>query len=130
MSRVCMSILAACAVMGLSAASASAAGASAASASAASASAAPITAEIFKDKGCIQCHKVTAYNIEGGETGPDLSIAYTDVKDRFGMPLDKFLKEPTGTMQIVLGSMIKLNNHEKAGIYKLLKEASQKSAKK
>lgn len=98
--------------------------------SAVAAGAAPITQEIFKEKGCIQCHKVTAYEIEGGETGPDLSFAFTDVKDRFGMPLDKFLKEPTGTMQIVLSSMIKLNNEEKAGIYKLLKEASQKSAKK
>lgn len=92
--------------------------------------AAPITSDIFKDKGCVQCHKVSAYGVEGGETGPDLSLAYTDVKDRFGMSLDKFLKAPTGTMQMVFGSMIKLTPEEKTGIYKLLKEAHEKNAKK
>jgi mono/diheme cytochrome c family protein len=96
----------------------------------AAAQAAPITPKIFTEKNCTQCHKVSAYGIEGGETGPDLSIAWTDVQDRFGVPLDKFMKSPTGTMQVVLGSMIKLTPAERDGIVKLLKEAHQKKAKK
>ena len=90
----------------------------------------PITPQIFVEKNCTQCHKVAAYGIEGGETGPDLSIAWTDVKDRFGVPLDAFMKKPTGTMQVVLGSMIKLTPEERDGIVKLLKEAHDKKAKK
>jgi len=104
--------------------------ATAAQAAPAATASAAVTPEIFKSKGCIQCHKVSYYGIEGGETGPDLSMAYTDVNERFGTTLDKFLKKPTGTMQMVLGSMIKLSDDEKKGIYKLLKEASQKNAHK
>jgi mono/diheme cytochrome c family protein len=90
----------------------------------------PITPEIFVEKNCTQCHQVSAYGIEGGETGPDLSIAWTDVQDRFGVTLDKFMKSPTGTMQVVLGSMVKLSPAERDGIVKLLKEAHQKKATK
>lgn len=90
----------------------------------------PITPQIFKEKNCTQCHKVSAYGIDGGETAPDLSIAWTDVQDRFGVSLDTFMKKPTGTMQVVLGSMITLTPAERDGIVKLLKEAHQKKSKK
>lgn len=83
-------------------------------------------AKIFTDKGCVQCHKVSAYGIDGGETAPDLSTAAADTKARFGVTLDKFLAKPTGTMQMVLGSMIKLSPAERKTIVKLLQSAPKK----
>lgn len=93
------------------------------------AQAAPITPKIFADKGCVQCHSVSAYGIAGSAAGPDLSIASTDVPKRFGMPLEKFLKQPTGTMEMVLTSMITLTDAESQGIARLLKAAGQKKGK-
>jgi len=46
--------------------------------------------------------------------GPDLAIAVDDVPKRFGVPLEKFLEQPTGTMAIVLGSQIKLTAEQRA----------------
>lgn len=96
----------------------------------AAAQAKPITPQIFVEKNCTQCHKVSAYGISGSMSGPDLSIAWTDVQERFGVPLDTFMKKPTGTMQFVLGSMITLTPEERDGIVDLLKEAHLKKAKK
>lgn len=95
----------------------------------AAAQAAPITPKIFTDKGCVQCHSVSAYGIEGSEAGPDLSNAFANVPRRVGVPLDQFLKRPTGTMEMVLGSMISLSDAESQGIVRLLKSASQKKSK-
>lgn len=89
-----------------------------------------ISPQIFVEKNCTQCHKVSFYGIDGGETGPDLSIAWTDVQDRFGVPLDTFMKNPTGTMQVVFGAMVKLTPAERDGIVQLLKEAHEKQNRK
>jgi len=81
------------------------------------------TEEIFVKRGCIQCHPVSFYGIKGGETGPDLSIAYYDVPDRFGKTLEEFLWEPEGTM----GSIIPdrgITEAEKYLILDLLRKAA------
>ena len=90
----------------------------------------PITPQIFKEKNCTQCHKVSAYGISGAASGPDLSFAWTGVQERTGMSLDAFMKAPTGTMQYVLGSMVKLTPAERDGIVKLLKDAHEMKTKK
>jgi hypothetical protein len=56
------------------------------------------------------------------ELGPDLTFAYTDVQSRFNMKLDEFLKNPTGTMQIVLSSQIKLTPEERDSIIEILED--------
>ena len=67
-------------------------------------------AAIFLEKGCPQCHSISALGVKSpAEIGPDLTIAYTDVQSRFNMELEEFLKNPTGTMQMVLSSQIKLS---------------------
>ena len=71
--------------------------------------------QIFIDKGCVQCHKVSKLGVPGQEIGPDLSFAASDVRSRFGTDLESFLKNPTGTMQIVLSSQIKLSEEEREG---------------
>lgn len=77
--------------------------------------------EIFAHKGCPQCHTISALGIKSpAEIGPDLTGAYSDVQTRFGLKLDQFLAAPTGTMQVVLSSMIKLTPAERDSIIHIL----------
>ena len=85
-------------------------------------------AAIFLEKGCPQCHSISALGIKSpAEIGPDLTIAYTDVRSRFNMELKEFLKNPTGTMQIVLGSQIKLSPAERDSIVEILEHLHEES---
>lgn len=85
--------------------------------------------EIFVTRGCIQCHRITAYDLKGGVTGPDLSIAYHDVPDRFGKTLEEFLWEPEGTMgEIIPGRGV--TDEEKKKILELLTKAARPEAEK
>jgi hypothetical protein len=79
--------------------------------------------EIFLQKGCPQCHSISTFGIKSPrEMGPDLANAYADVPTRFGVKLNEFLAAPTGTMQMVLGSMIKLTPTERDSIIHILSE--------
>lgn len=109
-------------------ASSSAGGAPAAMASATSGSTDP-RAGIFVAKGCPQCHSITALGVKSTtEVGPDLTLAEEDVETRFGMELDDFLRNPTGTMMIVLSSQIQLTETEKDSIVRILKSLTKETS--
>ena len=57
------------------------------------------------------------------QIGPDLSTAVEDVQSRFGRTLDDFLREPTGTMAVVLSRQIILTPEQKAVALQKLREA-------
>jgi cytochrome c551/c552 len=81
----------------------------------------------FTQKGCVQCHSVSAFGItSAAQIGPDLSEAVEDVPKRFGKSLEEFLNNPTGTMQMVLSSQIKLTDAEKQQAVKLMQAAYEK----
>ena len=85
-------------------------------------------AAIFVEKGCPQCHSISALGVKSpAEVGPDLTIAYTDVRSRFNMELKDFLQNPTGTMQIVLSSQIKLSPAERDSIVEILEDLHEES---
>lgn len=91
----------------------------------------------FVKKNCFVCHSVSTLGIEAAaQIGPDLSLAVEDVQSRFGRTLDDFLTRPTGTMEVVLSTMIKLTPEErKEAIEKLrgayeLKQKELKAKKK
>ncbi len=68
----------------------------------------------FVQKKCFICHSVTSLGINAAsQIGPDLSLAPEDVLSRFGRTLDDFLMKPTGTMEIVLSTMIPLTTEER-----------------
>jgi regulator of cell morphogenesis and NO signaling len=68
----------------------------------------------FAQRGCIACHTISVYGVKGvTPIGPDLSIAVEDVRSRFGRSVEEFLEKPTGTMEIVLGQIIKLSHEER-----------------
>ncbi len=59
------------------------------------------------------------------QIGPDLSTAVEDVQSRFGRTLDDFLREPTGTMSVVLSRQIILTPEQKATAIEKLRAAFQ-----
>lgn len=78
----------------------------------------------FLGKGCNECHTISTFGIESqNKSGPDLAEAYADVQKRFGTSLENFLKNPTGTMQMVLKDKIKLTDDEKQKVIGYLKYA-------
>lgn len=84
----------------------------------------------FQGKGCTECHAVSTFGLDSqNKSGPDLADAYTDVQKRFGTSLENFLKNPTGTMQMVLKDKIKLTDDEKRKVVELLKYAHDNKPK-
>jgi hypothetical protein len=78
----------------------------------------------FVKTGCFVCHSVEALGVRSpAQIGPDLSTAVEDVQTRFGRTLDDFLREPTGTMSVVLSRQIVLSPDEKAVAVGKLREA-------
>ena len=81
----------------------------------------------FVKKGCFICHSVNSLGIDtAAKIGPDLSDAVTDVQSRFGRTLEDFLKNPTGTMSVVLSTQIQLTDEEKREAVEKLKTAYQR----
>ena len=79
-------------------------------------------AALFLEKGCPQCHSISALGLKSAtEVGPDLTLAYSDVRNRFSVSLEEFLPHPTGTMQMVLSQMIKLSPAERDSVIHILK---------
>lgn len=78
-------------------------------------------AALFLAKGCPQCHSISGLGVKSpNEIGPDLTTAYSDVESKFGIELDAFLAAPTGTMQMVLGQLIKLSPSERDSVLHIL----------
>jgi hypothetical protein len=78
----------------------------------------------FVRTGCFVCHSISVYGVKSpAQIGPDLSTAVEDVQTRFGRTLDDFLREPTGTMSVVLSRQIVLTEEEKAVAVAQLREA-------
>lgn len=100
-----------------------------------SVAAAPVTAsdaraQIFVAKGCPQCHSISGLDITSPtEVGPDLTYAEDDVESRFGMELEEFLRNPTGTMMVVLSSQIQLSEAERDSIVRILKSLAADGAR-
>lgn len=83
-------------------------------------------AQIFQVKGCPQCHSISALGVKSAtEVGPDLTLAEEDVESRFGVKLEEFLRNPTGTMMVVLSSQIQLTDTEKDSIIRILKSLAE-----
>jgi len=78
----------------------------------------------FVETGCATCHSIQVYGVRApAQIGPDLSNAVEDVQARFGRTIDDFLREPTGTMSVVLSRQIILTPDQKAVAVQKLREA-------
>jgi cytochrome c2 len=78
----------------------------------------------FVKTGCFVCHSVGVFGVKSpAQIGPDLSTAVEDTQSRFGRTIDDFLREPTGTMAVVLSRQIVLTPEQKATAVAKLREA-------
>jgi len=78
----------------------------------------------FVDTGCFVCHSISALGVKSpAQIGPDLSNAVEDVQSRFGVTIDAFLANPTGTMSVVLSRQIILTPEQKKTAVEKLREA-------
>lgn len=86
----------------------------------------PAGAEPLIANSCIGCHAVNDAGIAGGTTGPDLSKAFVNVKDKHGIELDEFLQHPTSAvMSGVIGDN-PLSDEDRKKIVEFLEETSKK----
>ena len=52
---------------------------------------------IFVRRGCQECHAIAALGVKAAtDVGPDLTFAYADVVNRYGVSLPAFLDAPPG----------------------------------
>ena len=78
----------------------------------------------FVKTGCFVCHSIAALGVKSpAQIGPDLSTAVEDTQSRFGRTVDDFLREPSGTMAVVLSRQIVLSPEQKAVAVGKLREA-------
>ena len=78
----------------------------------------------FVQTGCFVCHSISVFGVKSpAQIGPDLSNAVEDVQSRFGRTIDDFLREPTGTMSVVLSRQIILTPEQKAVAIEKLRAA-------
>ena len=78
----------------------------------------------FVKTGCFVCHSIESLGVKSpAQIGPDLSTAVEDTQTRFGRTVDDFLREPTGTMAVVLSRQIVLSPEQKAVAIEKLREA-------
>jgi cbb3-type cytochrome oxidase cytochrome c subunit len=78
----------------------------------------------FVQTGCFVCHSISALGVTSpAQIGPDLSNAVEDVQSRFGRTIDDFLREPSGTMSVVLSRQIILTPEQKATAIEKLRQA-------
>jgi cytochrome c2 len=69
----------------------------------------------FVRTGCSRCHAVSSLGVKSPTPiGPDLSTAVDDTVRRFNVTVERFLREPTGTMRAVLSRQILLSDEQRA----------------
>jgi len=78
-------------------------------------------AAIFVRRGCNACHGIWALGVKAtSDVAPDLTFAYVDVTNRFGMSLEAFLYNPSGVMRLMLASHLHLTVADRDSIAHVL----------
>ncbi|HET7380916.1 MAG TPA: hypothetical protein VFJ24_12800 [Gaiellales bacterium] len=76
---------------------------------------------IFVQRGCQECHAIAALGVKAAtDVGPDLTFAYADAVNRYGVSLEAFLREPRGLMGFVLASHLHLTPQDGDSISHIL----------
>jgi hypothetical protein len=79
-------------------------------------------AEIFIRRGCTECHAISGLGaVAAKDVGPDLTFAYADVVNRYGVNLESFLTDPSGVMRLMLASHLHLSVTDRDSMLHVLK---------
>lgn len=74
-------------------------------------------AAIFIQRGCSECHGIAALGVKAAsDVAPDLTFAYADVRNRYGLNLPSFLDNPPGLMGFVFTSHVQLTQTDRDSI--------------
>lgn len=83
-------------------------------------------AAIFVQRGCTECHAISAFGVKAAsDVGPDLTFAYGDVVNRYGVSLEAFLNDPSGVMRMMLASHLRLSVVDRETMVHILKTLYQ-----
>lgn len=83
-------------------------------------------AAIFVHRGCPECHAISALGVKAAtDAGPDLTFAYADVVNRYGVSLRSFFDDTPGLMRLVLASHVHLTQEDRDSITRILHEVYQ-----
>lgn len=74
---------------------------------------------------CTACHAVSSLNIDGANTGPDLSNAFSSVEGKHGKPIEEFLVEPTSAVMSTVIADSPLSDEELEAVVNALEEADE-----
>jgi len=85
----------------------------------------PEDAQSLSRNGCLSCHSVESLDIQAGNIGPDLTIAYSGVEGKHGKDLDAFLQDPTSAVMATIIADKPLDDDEREQIVAILKKASE-----
>jgi hypothetical protein len=78
-------------------------------------------AQIFVARSCTACHGIWALGVKAKtDVAPDLTFAYLDVRNRYGMSLEAFLFNPTGVMRLMLANHLHLTAVDRDSIAHIL----------
>lgn len=78
-------------------------------------------AVIFVQRGCNACHGIWGLSVKPkSDVGPDLTFAYIDVRNRYGLSLEAFLYNPSGVMRMMLASHLNLTATDRDSITHVL----------
>lgn len=79
-------------------------------------------ARIFVERGCRDCHAISALKLKASaDVGPDLTYAYGDVLQRYGLNLEAFMANPPGVMRMMLASHIRLSVADRDSLVRILR---------
>lgn len=73
--------------------------------------------------GCTACHAVSALDIDGANTGPDLSNAFSTVESKHGKPIEEYLQEPTSAVMSTVIEGNPLSDEDLEAVLNALEEA-------
>lgn len=80
-------------------------------------------ADLFVRRGCTECHAIAALRVKASsDVGPDLTFAYADVMNRYGINLESFFANPRGVMRLMLASHLHLSAADRDSMVHVLKE--------
>ena len=78
-------------------------------------------AAIFIARGCSACHAISALGLKAKtDVAPDLTYAYVDVVNRYGVSLEAFLADPRGVMRLMLAGHLHLTASDRDSIVHIL----------
>jgi cytochrome c551/c552 len=79
-------------------------------------------ARVFVQRGCSECHAVTGLKVKAKtDVGPDLTDAYAEVTNRYGLTLERFFEQPVGVMRLVLSGHAQVTKADSDSLVAILR---------